>query len=96
MKEIQSFLKTRKTALIISILYVGTGTLAVSSIAGSDPLYGEWSFYALLFTFPVTFLSFIYRFAEPDYVIPVLLIQFVMFLITFFILSLLIKNNAKK
>jgi len=93
MKEIKSILKTRKVALIISALYVGLGTLAVCSIYGGDPLYGEWSFSTLVLTFPVTFLSFIYRYAEADYLLPVFVIQFIMFLFTFFILSVFIKKK---
>ncbi|MBP1168082.1 hypothetical protein JOE44_004966 [Chryseobacterium sp. PvR013] len=92
MKEITSFLKSRKWALIISILYVGTGTLAVCSAYGSDLLYGEWTLYALIVTFPVSILSFGCRYADPS-IWPVLLIQFIMFLITFFILSLFIKSK---
>ncbi|WP_126651604.1 hypothetical protein [Chryseobacterium aureum] len=92
MKAVTSFLKSRKWALLISILYVGTGTLAVCSAYGSDPLYGEWTLYALLVTFPVSILSFGYRYADPG-IWPVLLIQFIMFLITFFILSLFIKSK---
>lgn len=93
MEEIKSFLKTRKVALIISAIYVGLGTLAVCSIYGSDPLYGEWSFNVLVLTFPVTFFSFIYRYAEADSLLPVFLIQFIMFLFTFFILSIFIKKK---
>lgn len=92
MKAITSFLKSRKWALIISILYVGTGTLAVCSAYGSDPLYGKWTLYALFITLPVSIVSFVYRYADPD-VFPVLLIQFIMFLITFFTLSPLIKSK---
>ncbi|SIQ51334.1 hypothetical protein [Chryseobacterium sp. RU33C] len=93
MKKITSFLKSRKWAFIISILYVGTGTLAVCSAYGSDALYGEWTLYALLITFPVSILSFGYRYADPS-IWPVLLIQFFMFLITFFILSLFIISKS--
>ncbi|RXM51782.1 MULTISPECIES: hypothetical protein [unclassified Chryseobacterium] len=92
MQEIISFLKTRKIALIISVIYVGIGTLAVCSAYGSDFLYGEWTLYALVLTFPVSILSFAYRYADPN-IWPVLLIQFFMFLITFFILSLFIKSK---
>lgn len=94
MKKLIAFLKTRKKALIISIIYVGIGTLAVCSIGGSDLFYGEWSLYALILTFPVTIISFGYRFAETNYLIPVLIIQFIMFLITFLILSFLIKKKS--
>jgi uncharacterized membrane protein YoaK (UPF0700 family) len=93
MKEITLFLKSRRLALIISILYVGIGTLAVCSTYGSDPFYGEWTLYAILVTFPVSILSFAYRYADPD-LLPVLLIQFVMFLLTFFVLSLFIKSKS--
>jgi hypothetical protein len=92
MKEITLFLKSRRLALIISILYVGIGTLAVCSAYGSDPLYGEWTLYAILVTFPVSILSFACRYADPD-LLPVLLIQFVMFLLTFFVLSLFLKSK---
>ncbi|UIR54784.1 hypothetical protein LZQ00_10900 [Sphingobacterium sp. SRCM116780] len=91
-----SFLKTRKIALYISSTYVGIGTLAVCSIAGGDLLYGEWSIPVLMFTIPVTFFSFIYRFFEADYLIPVFIIQFIMFLFTFFIIALFIKDKPKK
>ena len=69
------------------------GTLAVCSIAGSDLLYGEWSLYALILTFPVTIISFGYRYAEANYLFPVFIIQLIMFLITFLILSNFIKNK---
>lgn len=93
MKELKSFLKLRKVALIISALYVGLGTLAVCSIYGSDLLYGEWSSILLLITFPVSFFSFMYRYAESDFLLPVFIIQFIVFLCTFFILSLFIKKK---
>lgn len=88
MNEFKSFIKSRKIELIISAIYVGIGTLAVCNIAGGDWLYGDWTIYALLITFPVTIISFGYRYAEIDYFIPVLIIQFVMFILTFLSLCL--------
>ncbi|MBV8325100.1 hypothetical protein [Chryseobacterium sp.] len=93
MKEIPLFLKSGRLALIISILYAGIGTLAVCSAYGSDPLYGEWTSYALLITFPMSILSFIYRYADHA-LFPVLLIQFIMFLLTFLVLSLFLKGKS--
>jgi hypothetical protein len=93
MEVIKLFLRSRKIALIISAIYVGFGTLTVCSMYGSDPLYGEWSLYALLLTFPVAFFSFLYRYAEPNSLIPVLIIQFIMFLATFFVLSFFVKKK---
>jgi len=99
MDELKSFLKSKKIELIISIIYVGIGTLAICNVAGGDWLYGEWTIYALLITFPVTIISFGYRYAETEYLIPVLLIQFVMFILTFFFLisvSFLFKSLFKQ
>lgn len=92
MEEFKSFLKLRKASIIISALYVGLGTFAVCSIYGSDLFYGKWSFTLLVITFPVSFLSFMYRYAEPDFLLPVFIIQFIVFLCTIFILSLFIKK----
>jgi len=96
MEEFKSFLKSRKIALIISAVYVGIGTLAVCSIYPKDLFYGDWSLITLLITFPVTIISFGYRYAEADSLLPVLIIQFVMFIFTFLFLSLFIKNKSKK
>ncbi|WP_404985436.1 hypothetical protein ACI513_19735 [Chryseobacterium sp. M5] len=93
MEEFKEFLKSRRIALIISVIYVGLGTTAVCSVYGSDFLYGEWAGYVLLITFPVSFFSFMYRYAESDFLLPVFIIQFIVFLCTFFILSLFIKKK---
>ena len=69
MENLKSFLKSRKIALIISAIYVGIGTLAICNIAGSDFLYGDWVTPTIVLTFPVTFVSFIYRYVETDFLI---------------------------
>ena len=86
MEEFKSFLKSRRIELIISAIYVGAGTLAICNIAGGDLFYGEWADYVLSLTFPVTIISFGYRYAEADFLVPVLIIQFVMFILTFLFL----------
>jgi hypothetical protein len=96
MENLKSFLKSRKIALIISAIYVGIGTLAICNIAGSDFLYGDWVTPTIVLTFPVTFVSFIYRYVETDFLILVLIIQFIMFILTFLFLSLFIKDNFFK
>ena len=93
MNKIISHIKQNNLAFLISLIYVGIGTLAVCSIAGRDPLYGEWSLYALIFTFPVTIISFGYRFAETDYLLPVLVIQSIMFIFCYLLLTLVIKRK---
>lgn len=93
MENLKLFLRRRKKAFVFSIIYVGIGTLSVCSISGSDLFFGEWSLYALILTFPVTIISFGYRYAAPDYLIPVLIIQSIMFLITFSILAAIFKEK---
>ena len=53
---------------------MGVKTLSVCCINRSDPLYGEWSFNTLLFTFPDTIFSFTYRYVETDLLLPVFVI----------------------
>ncbi len=86
MDELKQFLKSRKIELIISAIYVGIGTLAVCSIYPKDLFYGNWSLIVLLITFPVTIISFGYRYAEADSLLSVFMIQSVMFILTYLIL----------
>lgn len=58
MKSLKLFLVRKKLALIISIVYVGIGTLAVCSLYPKDLFYGEWSLWGVILTFPVTIISF--------------------------------------
>jgi len=93
MSRLLDFINANKRAFIISLTYVGFGTLSVCSISGSDFFYGDWAIFGLLITFPVTIISFGYRFAEANSFIPVLIIQFIMFVLTFILLSLIIKKD---
>jgi hypothetical protein len=83
----------RKLAFKLSLFYVALGTLSVCSVYPKDLFYGDWSLYGLLLTFPVSIFSFGFRYAEADLLYPVFIIQFVMFFITFFVLSLFIKEK---
>lgn len=85
----------RKQALAIAVIYVGCATLSVCSVYPADPFYGEWSLYGLIFTFPVSLLSFGYRYADANSLSPVFFIQFIMFILTFFILSRFLKDKKK-
>jgi len=96
MNKILSHINSNIAAFFISLIYVAIGTIAVCSIAGRDTLHGEWSLYALILTFPVSIVSFGYRFAETDYLIPVLIIQSVMFVLCYLLLARFIKRNAKQ
>ncbi|MGU3376485.1 hypothetical protein [Chryseobacterium sp. M5A1_1a] len=81
--------------MLISLFYVGIGTLAVCSIYPNDPLYGDWATYTLFVTFPVSILSAGLRYADSEILWIVFVMQFVMFPTTFIILGLFFINNPK-
>jgi len=87
MIQLLNFLKTNKLAFAVSIAYVGSGTLAVCSMYPNDVLYGGWSELVFFITFPVSILSFGYRFAESSNLVTVFFIQFLMLVLTFLLLS---------
>lgn len=90
-----TYFQNRKMAFYIALIYVGFGTLSVCSIYPSDYFYGDWTFIGLLITFPVTFISFGYRYSESEVLYPVFIIQIVMFFLTFLILGTVLKKKKK-
>ncbi len=89
------YTRERKLSFFITLAYVGIGTLSVCSIFPDDPFYNEWFVVGTVFTFPVSIVSFGYRYAEGDLLYPVFIIQGIMFVLTFFILSHLLKVKNK-
>lgn len=85
----------RKIIIIIVLLYNILGTFTVCSIMGSDPFYGDWTIWATLFTFPVIFFSFIYRYAQAEPLFPVFIIQFIVLLTNLLLVCLFIKPQKK-
>jgi hypothetical protein len=71
-------------AFCLAALYVGLGTIAVCSVNPSDPFHGAWSLLAPLATFPVSIVSFTYRFAQEEPLYPVFRIQTAFFIATYF------------
>jgi hypothetical protein len=69
-------------SFLYAFLYVLLGTIAVLSLYPSTPLHGDWAYWALFLTFPVTVISFTVMYAESDATTIVLIVQVVMFLIT--------------
>lgn len=85
------YFKEQRVPFFIALAYAGIGTLSVCSILTGDPFYNEWFVVGTVFTFPVSIISFAYRYAEGDLLYPVFIIQAIMFVLTFFILSHLLK-----
>ncbi|WP_394676008.1 hypothetical protein [uncultured Sphingobacterium sp.] len=90
------YFKKRKGPFFIALIYVSIGTLSVCSIYPDDPLYSDWATVGLAFTFPVTIVSFGYRYAQGDLLYPVFIIQAIMFVLTFFVLISILKTTHKK
>jgi hypothetical protein len=69
-------IKAKKKSLLISILYVGLGTIAV--LCSYPPFYGDWVLIVLLITFPVSILSFGILIAGKYYT-AVVIVQLIIF-----------------
>lgn len=93
MDKFENLVKNK--AFLISLFYVGIATFSVCSVYPKDLFYGEWSQYGLILTFPVSVISFGYRYMDADLLYPVFIIQFIMFFLMFLILSSFIKSNKR-
>ena len=83
-------------SLIISMAYVGLGTLSVLSLFPSFPLSGQWAWIGVLITFPVSFIGFGIAYMEPDNYVVVLLAQAVVFGLFWFIVYRLLLSRYSK
>lgn len=93
MNKFLHIIEGKKLAFKIALLYVAFGTLTVCSVYPKDLFYGDWSLLGLIITFPVSIISFGYRYAESDLLYPVFIIQFIMFWLIFYILGMIIKDK---
>jgi hypothetical protein len=87
MNRISEYIVENMRAFRIAFFYVGLGTLAVCSVYPDDVFSGSWAVFGIAITFPVCIISFGYRYAEAHTLYPVFIIQFVMFILTFLVLS---------
>lgn len=85
----------RKTVALFILIYNLIGLVAILGISPDDPFYWEWSIVLLLLTFPVTIISFGYRYFSSDPIYPVFIIQFIMLVITLFMGDSIVKSYKK-
>ena len=85
----------QQRAFVISLIYVGLGTLAVCSIYPADTFFfGGWAIFGMIFTFPVSIISFGYRYANADSLGAVFVIQAIMLALTYaVVVSYLLRKN---
>jgi hypothetical protein len=77
--------KALKISFLISLLYVGLGTISILSMYPKDLLYGGWVIWCLLITLPVNFISFGLMFMDKDQIFWVFLIQLSVLFLTWFL-----------
>lgn len=90
------YFKDKSLDLILSIIYVGIGTISVCSVYPSDSFYGEWSWWGIFVTLPVSIISFMYRYADAGSLIPVFIIQIIMVYPTYLVFKSIMKIFYKK
>ncbi len=95
MSQLITYVTSHKIALALAFLYVGYGTLAVCSVYPSDLFHGEWAGWSVIPTFPVTIISFGLRFADGHTLYPVFIVQSIMFVAWFYILSSFIRDKKR-
>jgi hypothetical protein len=87
-------------SFIISLAYVGLGTVSVLSGYPSSPLYGSWVLPAIVLTLPVSVFSFGIIFSDSNAFGSVLIVQSIVLLVFWFLLfrwmDRRIKKNLKK
>ena len=93
--KILNYIRENNLAFGISLIYVILGGIVACSIYPDDPLHGSWFKWGFLITLPVNIFSFAHRLGiQRDYY-PVIIIQLIIFIPTFIIISKILarKNN---
>ncbi len=82
-------------SLIISIIYVGIGTLSLLSLYPQSPINTVIAWLGLLLTLPVTFIGFGIMYTEPDTLNSILLTQLILFFLFWFLTYLFLTIKRK-
>jgi hypothetical protein len=93
--------KAKKISFLISVFYVGIGTLSVLSMDPDFILAGDWAWFGYLLTFPVSIIGFGIIYTEVEYVKLLIVTQSIVFLIFWLVvyrvlLKRYIRKNRKK
>jgi hypothetical protein len=82
-------------ALVITLIYVGLGTLSVCSVYPDDTFSGMWALFGLIITLPVSIISFSYRFADAKDIQPIFIIQAIMLIPTYLVVLFILRRKPK-
>jgi hypothetical protein len=84
-------------SLIISLVYVGSGTVAIMSGYPSSPLYGSWVLPVQVLTLPVNLIGgSIEMFSNPTDYNLILIIQSIVFIIFWYIVFRWLNKRRKR
>jgi len=87
--------KIIKISFLISFIYVGFATISLLGLPHDSPLYWEYSIFGVFITFPVSLLSFGIMYSEAGHYILVLMVQFVMFLLFWYLVYRYMRKRYK-
>jgi hypothetical protein len=94
--KILDYIKQNRLAFWISALYVTLGGVVACSLYPDDLLNGDWWFFGWIITLPVNIISTAYRATATTSYIPVIIIQCIMFIPTFILISKIIAKRRNK
>ena len=82
-------------SFLVSLVYVGLGTISVLCLAPNPPLDGDFMIIILALTLPVNFISVGVMYADSSATRIVLIIQMVYFLIFWLIVYFILKRRRR-
>lgn len=91
--NMENVLKARRLSFLYSLLYVGLGTIAV--FCSYPPYYGDWVLVLLILTFPVSVIGFGVMMAGKYY-FAAAVIQFIVFLLTWYVVYKQMSGRFRK
>ena len=94
--KVITYIKQNLVAFWVSLIYVTAGGVVAYASDPSDPFYNDYFFIEWFLTLPVNIISFTYRFTtnESNWIV-VMIIQIIVFVPTFIIISKLMSRRNK-
>ena len=94
--KILNYIKQNRLAFFWALIYVTAGGVVAYASSPSDPFYNDYFFIEWFLTLPVNIISFTYRFTtnESNWIV-VMIIQIIVFVPTFIIISKLMSRKNK-
>jgi len=82
-----------RNSFLISISYVGVGTICALGLYPDSFFHSDFSLIGILITMPVSFLAFGIAYSESDSYLLILIVQFIVFLIFWYLIYRYMKKK---